>query len=47
MIVNRTYEDVMEKKKNLKLKARLGDSNDTASQQALQKYALYYHKDIV
>jgi hypothetical protein len=28
MIVNRTYEDVMEKKKSLKMKARLGDVND-------------------
>lgn len=47
MIVNRTYEDVMEKKKSLKMKARLGDVNDNKTQAALQQYALYYHKDIV
>jgi len=35
MIVNRTYEDIMEKKKNLKMKARLGDVNDTKTQAAL------------
>jgi len=28
MIANRTYEDVMEKQKKSKLKARLGDKND-------------------
>lgn len=37
----------MEKEKNLQLKKRLGDQNDTQSNAALQKYALYYHKDIV
>jgi hypothetical protein len=47
MIVNRTYDDIMEKKKSLKMKARLGDVNDTKTQAALQNYALYYHKDIV
>jgi aarF domain-containing kinase len=47
MIVNRTYEDVMDKKKKSKVKARLGDKNDTKTQQALQEYAMYYHKDIV
>jgi len=29
MIVNRTYEDVMEKQKKSKVKARLGDKNDS------------------
>jgi aarF domain-containing kinase len=47
MIVNRTYDDVMDKKRTLKMKARLGDVNDSGSQAALQNYALYYHKDIV
>ena len=37
----------MEKQKKSKVKARLGDKNDTKTQQALQEYALYYHKDIV
>ena len=47
MIVNRTYDDVMDKEKKVKMKARLGDVNDSKTQQALQGYALYYHKDIV
>ena len=29
MITNRTYDDVMDKEKKIKLKARLGDVNDS------------------
>lgn len=47
MIVNRKYEEVMEKKDRHDLKARLGERQDQKSKDAIRDYALYYHKDIV
>jgi short-subunit dehydrogenase involved in D-alanine esterification of teichoic acids len=43
MIVNRRYEDVMDKSKKNKVKSRLGDKNDSKSQEELQEFALQYH----
>jgi hypothetical protein len=47
MIVNRTYEDVMDEKNKNTMKKRLGDQNTKEAQAALQEHALFYHKDIV
>ena len=47
MIVNRTYEDVMDEKKAYRTKSRLGDNKDPEAQQAIKDYAIYYHRDIV
>ena len=47
MIVNRTYEDVMDEKNAFKTKSRLGESQDPEAQEAIKDYAIYYHKDIV
>ena len=47
MIVNRTYEDVMDEKKSHNMKARLGESKDPEAQEAVKDYAIYYHRDIV
>lgn len=47
MIVNRTFEDVMDNKNKTKMKARLGDQNSKEAQEKLQEVALIYHKDIV
>jgi len=35
MVVNRTYEDVMEQKNNKKFKTRLGEKDDEESKKAL------------
>lgn len=47
MIVNRTYEDVMDEKNAFKTKSRLGESQDTDAAEAVKDYAIYYHRDIV
>ena len=47
MISGRKYEDVMDTKNAYKMKSRLGEKHDQASQEATKAYAMYYHKDIV
>ena len=47
MIVNRTFDDVMDKKNKTKMKARLGDQIGKEHDEKLQAEALMYHKDIV
>lgn len=47
IIVNRTYDDVMNKEKAVKTKARLGQVQSEEEKDAIKHYALYYHKDIV
>ena len=37
----------MDQSKKSKLKARLGDRNDSKSQSELREFAMEYHKDIV
>ena len=47
MIVNRTYEDVMDENKKAKFSSRLGEQTSQEAQEAIKDYAIYYHKDIV
>lgn len=47
IIVNRTYDDVMNKEKAIQTKSRLGSLKTTEEKDAIKEYALYYHKDIV
>lgn len=47
MIVNRTYDDVMNKDKQIQTKARLGQATTKDEKDAIKVYALHYHKDIV
>ena len=37
----------MDTKNAYKMKSRLGEKHDQASQEATKAYAMYYHKDIV
>lgn len=47
MIVNRKFEDIMDKTKKEQMKARLGDKAGDKAQKELQDYALFYHQEIV
>lgn len=47
IIVNRTYDDVMKSDNAHKTKSRLGLAKSEEDKEALKKYAVYYHKDIV
>lgn len=47
MVVNRTYEDVMDEKNLNNFKKRLGEDQSTKAKKDLTDYALNYHKDIV
>ena len=49
MVVNRTFDDIMDKENKMKTKSRLGNiqSEDKKKAHALKQYALVYHKDIV
>jgi hypothetical protein len=47
IIVNRTFDDVMNKEKQVKTKSRLGQVQNKEDKDAIKNYALYYHKDIV
>lgn len=47
MIVNRTYDDVMNQEKHAQTKQRLGQASNKEERDALKSYAVYYHRDIV
>jgi aarF domain-containing kinase len=47
IIVNRTYDDIMKKGKQMNTKSRLGEHTKAEEKDAIKQYALYYHKDIV
>lgn len=47
IIVNRTFDDVMNKGNAIKTKSRLGQVKSQEEKDAIKEYALYYHKDIV
>lgn len=47
IIVNRTYDDVMNKEKHVQTKSRLGHVQTEEDKNALKTYAVYYHRDIV
>ena len=47
MIVNRTFDDIMDKSKASRTKQRLGASTSEEERLALRDYAVFYHKDIV
>lgn len=47
MVVNRKFDDIMDKDKTNNLKTRLGDRDGKEFQQEMQEYAVFYHKDIV
>mmetsp|Transcript_11211 Transcript_11211/g.18866 ORF Transcript_11211/g.18866 Transcript_11211/m.18866 type:complete len:198 (+) Transcript_11211:983-1576(+) len=46
MVANRTYDDVMDRKKTHDTQSRFGVQKDAKQQKMLQKYAIHYHKDI-
>lgn len=47
IIVNRKFDDVMNKDNTLKTKARLGQVKTDSEKAEIKLYALQYHKDIV
>ncbi len=47
IIVNRTYDDIIKKDKQVNMKSRLGENSSAEEKDAIKQYALYYHKDIV
>lgn len=47
MVVDRKYEDIMDKTKKQNMKQRLGQQFGSEAQKEVQEYALFYHKDIV
>ena len=47
MIVNRTFDEIMNREQHFKTKSRLGLVTNKDDKDALKTYAVYYHKDIV
>ena len=47
MVVNRKFEDIMDKSKRSQMKTRLGDRDNAEAKEDLRDYALFYHQEIV